>query len=162
MKTAVILTIGSFISMLFIVGAMFMMYSMDPAAFTGVPAQDQAAADSIAAVKMLDSVMAEHGISVKKDSVPVLAVSAPMKPAPVKPAAVKKPLQKIEFVEEADTTDWKSRAKLFEAMSVESASSILMTMNDKEVKQIIPHIKKRNAAKILALFDPDRAARIIR
>lgn len=162
MKNTIILAVGSLISMLFIIGALFVMYSMNPEAFTGVPVQDHAAADSAAAVKMLDSVLASHGTPVKKDSIPVLAAAVPVKPPVGKPAAVKKPLQKIEFVEETDTTDWKSRAKLFEAMSVESASSILMTMNDKEVKQIIPHIKKRNAAKILALFDPDRAARIIR
>lgn len=159
MKTTLILVIGSFISMLFIVGAMFVMYSMDPAAFTGQPVR--AAVDTTAAA-VKDSALAELPVPVKKDSVPVLAATAPVKPGAVKPGAGKKPLQKIEFVEETDTTDWKSRAKLFEAMSVESASSILMTMNDKEVKQIIPHIKKRNAAKILALFDPDRAARIIR
>ncbi|NUN69463.1 MAG: hypothetical protein HUU02_07095 [Bacteroidetes bacterium] len=160
MKNAVVIAVGSFISMLFIVGAMFVMYSMDPQAFGAAPPAAIAADTTAAAVH--DSVTAHLPEPVKKDSVVPAITAAAVKPAPGKPVAVRKPLQTIEFAEEADTTDWKSRAKLFEAMSVESASSILMTMNDKEVKQIIPHIKKRNAAKILALFDPDRAARIIR
>ncbi len=100
-----------------------------------------------------DSVLAVHPAAIKA------TVNTKMKEE-VKPET--KHTEAARTIVFEDTTDWKSKAKLFEAMSIESASSILRTMNDHEVKLIIPHIKKRNAAKILATFDPDRAARIIR
>ena len=158
MKTALVIGIGSMVSMLLIAGIFFGMYTANPAAFGVVPAADSLLnmnKDSLHAASLLhdapktDSIAEAHTLSAK--------------PAPkveTVPEKVKaEPVKSIVF---EDTTDWKSKAKLFEAMSIESASSILQTMNDKEVKQIMPHIKKRNAAKILATFDPDRAARIIR
>ncbi len=163
MKTALVIGIGSLISMLLIAGIFFGMYTANPAAFGVVPQDQTAVADSLMKMKkdslLTVSVTAD---SLKKDSVLAVqtvtvkeAAKTEVKAEPKKPEAAKT----IVF---QDTTDWKSKAKLFEAMSIESASSILRTMNDHEVKQIIPHIKKRNAAKILATFDPDRAARIIR
>lgn len=181
MKTAVVIGIGSLVSMLLIAGMFFAMLSANPAAFGVVP-QKQASADSLH-IEQKDSVITESvtADSLKKESVPaehpaeikgaVTDSKTDMK-ASVKTesktglkAAVRSETQKTEAARTIvfeDTTDWKSKAKLFEAMSIESASSILRTMNDHEVKLIIPHIKKRNAAKILATFDPDRAARIIR
>lgn len=156
MKTAAVIGIGSLISMIFIAGTFFMLFSANPAAF-GVrepaPVKPAAAvsADSSKG-KSIDS-----SAAVRTDSKPVGALP----PAGVAAAPVQKSEASRTIVFH-DTTDWKSKAKLFEAMSIESASSILQTMNDKDVKLIIPHIKKRNAAKILATFDPDRAARIIR
>lgn len=161
MKTTIVIAVGSFISMFLIVGAMFVLYSVDPTAFTGAPPP----ADSLATVKVdslgtssNDSLAAAIALAAYKDSIAHAAPAAiPVKkPEPVvavTPAPAPPP---------ADSTDWKSRAKFFDAMSIETATNILRTMNDKEVKQIIPYIKKRNAAKILALFEPDRAARIIR
>lgn len=161
MKTALVIGIGSMVSMLLIAGIFFGMYSANPAAFGVVPAGP--AADSLVNIKK-DSLHAEslpHDAP-KTDSIAETHTpgAKPALNAAAVPEKLKaEPVKSIVF---EDTTDWKSKAKLFEAMSIESASSILQTMNDKEVKQIMPHIKKRNAAKILATFDPDRAARIIR
>lgn len=171
MKTALVIGIGSLMSMLLIAGIFFGMFKANPAAFGVVPQDETAIADSLMRMKN-DSILTA---SVKADSLKKDSVFA-VQEAAVKPESKDgiKPGQKAEIKTDAkkteaaktivfeDTTDWKSKAKLFEAMSIESASSILRTMNDHEVKLIIPHIKKRNAAKILATFDPDRAARIIR
>lgn len=154
MKTAIVLTVGSFISMILISVGVYAMFLQNPAAFGVQPAPEQAPNDTTAVVvkeKVPDStagavipVQTKTAVPQKQTAAPVKSLTAEV-PVPVR-----------------DTTDWKSRAKLFEAMNIEAASSILQTMNDKDVKQIIPHIKKRSAAKILASFDPDRAARIIR
>jgi flagellar motility protein MotE (MotC chaperone) len=53
-------------------------------------------------------------------------------------------------------------AKVLEAMEPASAARILTDFPDGDVKQIILTIKKRQAAKILAALQPDRAARIMR
>ena len=58
--------------------------------------------------------------------------------------------------------DWKTTAKLIEAMNAEEAGKILKQMSDSEVKQVITKVKKKQAGKILANLDPDRAARILR
>ncbi len=163
MKTTIVIVFGSFISMLIIAGTFFVLYSANPAAFGVTAAADSSAvpmSDSLfTAIQGKDSssavtsaMNASRGDSAKHGTttVPLPSAALSKNTPPVTPAAQK------------DTTDWKSKAKLLEAMSVESASSILQVMNDKDVKQIIPYIKKRNAAKILASFDPDRAARIIR
>lgn len=150
MKTAIVLGIGSFMSLLLIVGLFFALMSSDPAMFGAPPENTAAAADSLAADSTAHAAQI-HDVAVRDTTrPPVSAAPVPERPA-VKPLVVQR-----------DTTDWKSKAKLFEAMDVTTASNILQTMNDAEVRQIIPHIKKRNAAKILASFDPGRAARIIR
>lgn len=162
MKTVLVIGIGSMVSLLLIAGIFFGLYTSNPAAFGVVP-HDQAAADSLLNMKKDSLLTADlHAESLKTDSnsaVHAVAVNVAQKIEVTLPAKKAEPVKTIVF---EDTTDWKSKAKLFEAMSIESASSILQTMNDTEVKKIVPHIKKRNAAKILATFDPDRAARIIR
>ncbi|KAB2925947.1 MAG: hypothetical protein F9K22_01260 [Bacteroidetes bacterium] len=149
MKTAIVLGIGSFMSLLFIVGLFFALMSSDPAMF-GAPPENTAAADTLTAD------------STGHADQPVAEAAHDTTPPAVKPAPVPDKVEPKPVVVQRDTTDWKSKAKLFEAMDVTTASNILQTMNDAEVRQIIPHIKKRNAAKILASFDPGRAARIIR
>lgn len=160
MKTTIVIVVGSFISMFLIVGVMFMLYTADPAAFNGVPPVKDtlavASADTLPHAGT-DSLAAAIALAAHNDS--AAHAAAPVKkPAPVMAAAA----VPVAAPPPADTTDWRTKAKIFDAMSIETATNILMTMNDKEVKQIIPYIKKRNAAKILALFEPDRAARIIR
>ena len=58
--------------------------------------------------------------------------------------------------------DWKTTAKLIETMNPEEAGKILKQMSDSEVKQVITKVKRKQAGKILANLDPDRAARILR
>ncbi len=53
-------------------------------------------------------------------------------------------------------------AKVLEVMDPASAARILGDFPDGDVKQIIMTIKKKQAAKILAALQPDRAARIMR
>lgn len=150
MKTAIVLGIGSFMSLLLIVGLFFALMSSDPTMFGAPPENTAAAADSLAADTTAHAAQI-HDVAVRD------TVNPPTNTAPVSERPAVKPV-----VVQRDTTDWKFKAKLFEAMDVTTASNILQTMNDAEVRQIIPHIKKRNAAKILASFDPGRAARIIR
>ncbi len=156
MKTAAVIGIGSLISMIFIAGAFFLLFSANPAAF-GVRPQEPVKPVAAVSADSSKEISIDSSAAVRTDSKTVEA----RQPAVVAAAPVKK-TEASKTIVFHDTTDWKSKAKLFEAMTIESASSILQTMNDKDVKLIIPYIKKRNAAKILATFDPDRAARIIR
>ncbi len=150
------------VSLLLIAGVFFGLYASNPAAF-GVVSADQAAADSLLNMKK-DSLLTAslHAESLKTDSNSAAHAGAANTAPKIEATPAPKKTEPIKTIVFEDTTDWKSKAKLFEAMSIESASSILQTMNDADVKKIVPHIKKRNAAKILATFDPDRAARIIR
>jgi hypothetical protein len=53
-------------------------------------------------------------------------------------------------------------AKVLEAMDPASAARILADFPDEDVKHVVLSIKKKQAAKILAALQPDRAARIMR
>jgi Mg/Co/Ni transporter MgtE len=55
-----------------------------------------------------------------------------------------------------------SMAKVLEAMDPASAARILADFPDEDVKHVVLSIKKKQAAKILAALQPDRAARIMR
>jgi flagellar motility protein MotE (MotC chaperone) len=59
-------------------------------------------------------------------------------------------------------SDWKTTAKLIETMNPEEAGKILRLMSDNEVKQVITKVKRKQAGKILANLEPERAARILR
>jgi flagellar motility protein MotE (MotC chaperone) len=56
----------------------------------------------------------------------------------------------------------KSMAKVLENMDPTSAARILNDFPDGDVKTCLLTMKKRQAAKILAALQPDRAARIMR
>jgi flagellar protein FlbB len=56
----------------------------------------------------------------------------------------------------------KSMAKVLENMDPTSAARILNDFPDGDIKTVILTMKKRQAAKILAALQPDRAARIMR
>jgi flagellar motility protein MotE (MotC chaperone) len=58
--------------------------------------------------------------------------------------------------------DSKTFAKMLDSMPAEQAVRILKGLDDKEVKAILLVVKKRQAAKILSVLDPDRAARMMR
>ncbi|HLP18064.1 MAG TPA: hypothetical protein VK470_17535 [Bacteroidota bacterium] len=61
----------------------------------------------------------------------------------------------------AKERDLQSVAKLYEAMKPDDAAKILSKQDDKEIRRIILHIKKKQAAKILSSFNADRAAQIL-
>jgi flagellar motility protein MotE (MotC chaperone) len=66
---------------------------------------------------------------------------------------------------ESDTArmkEHKMKAKLLESMNPESAAHVLKNMDDGDVRSIIMLVKKRQAGKILAMFDPERAAKIMK
>ncbi|HUN65410.1 MAG TPA: hypothetical protein VMW43_04865 [Bacteroidota bacterium] len=56
----------------------------------------------------------------------------------------------------------KEKAKLLESMSPENAAHVLKNMDDDDVKNIIMFVKKRQAGKILAMLEPERAAKIFK
>jgi hypothetical protein len=57
--------------------------------------------------------------------------------------------------------DLQSLVKLYDAMKPEDAAKILSKQPDKDIRAIILHVKKKQAAKILANFNADRAAQIL-
>lgn len=56
----------------------------------------------------------------------------------------------------------KSRAKLLEAMPPEDAAKILANLTDEETKELLRYVKARQAAKIIASIQPDRASKLFR
>lgn len=56
----------------------------------------------------------------------------------------------------------KKMVQIFESMEPESAARILLNMSDAAVKQVLTTMKKRQSAKILAVLDPAKAARILK
>lgn len=67
-----------------------------------------------------------------------------------------------QAADSASRTDQLRRlAKLYEAMKPDEAAKILSHQPDTEVRAVVLHIKKKQAAKILAGFDPARAAQIL-
>lgn len=67
------------------------------------------------------------------------------------------PVQSAQEKEE----ELKNIVKLYEAMKPEDAAKILGKLEDKEIRTIILHVKKKQAAKILSSFDANRAAQIL-
>ena len=59
-------------------------------------------------------------------------------------------------------TNAKSRAKVLEAMPAADAARILAGLTDEETKELLQFIKARQAAKIMAAIQPDRASRLFR
>ncbi len=57
--------------------------------------------------------------------------------------------------------DLQSLVKLYEAMKPQNAAKILGKMQDRDVRTIILHVKKKQAALILSYFDANRAAQIL-
>jgi hypothetical protein len=159
MKNAVVIIIGSVISMLIIVQVLFLVYADKPEAL-GVVLQESVAAAPVDTVK-ISSV--PKVTELKKDS--STTVKTTKKPDEPVPAEVKKPKLVAEAHFDApiiDSVDWKAKAKYFEAMNIEDATRIIKSMKDEEVRAILDKLKKRTAAKILASLDPQRAANILR
>ncbi len=56
----------------------------------------------------------------------------------------------------------KARAKMLESMPAEDAARIIAKLSDEETKALLHFIKARQAAKILAAIEPERASRLFR
>jgi len=56
----------------------------------------------------------------------------------------------------------KNRAKMLESMPAEDAAKILARLSDDETRALLQYVKARQAAKILAAFEPERASRLLR
>ncbi|HAP36504.1 MAG TPA: hypothetical protein DCQ28_11395 [Bacteroidetes bacterium] len=165
MKTIVVIAIGSVVSGLIIVQIMFLLYANTPEVF--IAGNDSLAMESFQQSTKHDSLTVPN-LENHSDSVIV------EKPIEIKTAGhiEKKENAKSEKKMEdlniatpimvTDSVDVKSQAKMLEAMGVDGAAKVMSTMNDKEVKAILPKLKKRTAAKILVSFDPIRAARLLR
>ncbi len=165
MKTIIIITIGSIVSTLIIIQVLFLLFAAKPEVF-GV-ANNQPAADSVHQKIVHDSVTTSHD-SIHHDSL-ITERSADIKSSEHLAQNVKKDskiknevLQTTVPIAVEDSVDVKTQAKMLEAMGVEGAAKVMSTMNDMEVKAILPKMKKRTAAKILVSFDPNRAARLLR
>jgi flagellar motility protein MotE (MotC chaperone) len=164
-KTIVVIAIGSVVSGLIIVQIMFLLFANTPEVF--IAGNESPAVESLQQSTVHDSLAVSNSEN-HKDSVIV------EKPVEIKTTGhIEKKEKnisekKIENINVAapitvtDSVDVKSQAKMLEAMGVDGAAKVMSTMNDKEVKAILPKLKKRTAAKILVSFDPIRAARLLR
>lgn len=56
----------------------------------------------------------------------------------------------------------KAKAKMLEAMPAEEAAKILANLTDEETRTLLKYVKARQAAKIVAAIQPDRASRLFR
>ncbi len=65
-------------------------------------------------------------------------------------------------LQEKMTEEMQTMAKMLESMSPEDAARILQSTTDKEVREAILLVNRRQAARIMSLLDPDRAARIMK
>jgi len=65
-------------------------------------------------------------------------------------------------LQEKMTQEMQTMAKMLESMSPEDAARILQSTTDKEVREAILLVNRRQAARIMSLLDPDRAARIMK
>lgn len=165
MKTILVITIGSIVSTLIIVQVLFLLFAAKPEVF-GV-ANNQPVADSLHQKIVHDSVTAnnDHAIndsSKTEHSNEILSSEHNEKKVNKDAKINKEVLQTAVPIAVKDSVDVKTQAKMLEAMGVEGASKVMSTMNDTEVKAILPKLKKRTAAKILVSFDPNRAARLLR
>ncbi|MEI7906795.1 MAG: hypothetical protein WCI84_05500 [Bacteroidota bacterium] len=165
MKTTIVIVVGAVVSALIIIQVLFLLYANKPEIF--VDAGAVKTADSLQQTETHVTAAASNP-EVRPDT-----LEAEIKPTlekikkavqAQKESVEKKEQPNITAVPEAkiDTVDVKAQAQMLEAMGADGASKIMRTMNDKEVKAILPKLKKRTAAKILVSFDPDRAARLLR
>jgi len=167
MKNVIAIVMLSSVSLILVVGGFFALYATNPGVFGVQPnavkqhAAVQKGKPEVVPAKPDSTLKVFSGNnSIAKET---MVKKLPDSVAYAKKDTLKKRLPTLPKAQyAADTTDWKLKAKIFEAMSIDDASKILHKMKDKEVKEIIVYIKKRNAAKILATFEPERAARIIR
>lgn len=156
MKNTVVIVIGSIVSTLIIIQVFFLAYANKPELFTGVQQPDSAAIAS--PPDSLETPAAET-----KDTLTAAADNAPAQPRISEPAQTE-PQKSAEAVKPVPppVVDWKSKAKLLEAMKVDEAARIITTMKDDEIKMILMNLKKKTAAKVLASLEPERAAKLLR
>ncbi len=171
MKTNIVIVLGAVVSGLIIIQIMFLLFANKPEIF--IAANSSLAVDSLHYAVSHDS-LAESSFENHGDSLIV------EKPVMVQSAAhdkkneanenkinidlkEKKEAEKIVMpVAAVESVNVKTQAQMLEAMGADGAAKVMSTMNDKEVKAILPKLKKRTAAKILVSFDPNRAARLLR
>jgi hypothetical protein len=147
-------------------GAMLVTATMKPEWFTfGVKQHaDTASArskkDSLAA---RDTSLVPHGTDAASAAADSSSLTSRVASQPVPEKNVPTVMQQGSSVLSASAKedDLQNLVKLYEAMKPEDAAKILGKMNDKEIRTIILHSKKKQAAKILSYFDASRAAQIL-
>jgi hypothetical protein len=168
--------IGALIGLSFLVStAMLVTATMKPQwfMFGAKPAQADSlqahgTADSLAMRDSSHALQAEHGAAPATQTEP----SAATQPAEPQQAAAEKdkkepavaasaaPAQALPSPA-AKEDDLQNLVKLYEAMKPQDAAKILGKLQDKEIRAIVLHVKKKQAAKILSYFDANRAAQIL-
>lgn len=88
------------------------------------------------------------------------AAAEKKEPTAVMPVPSAQSAQSVQ-ADQAKEADLQNLVKLYEAMKPEDAAKIIGKLPDKEVRLIILHIKKKQAAKILSFFDASKAAQIL-
>jgi hypothetical protein len=83
-------------------------------------------------------------------------------PGGAAPAAQPSASAPVQPYDSAGVKIRKSRAKMLESMPAEDAAKILARLPDDETRVLLQYIKARQAAKILAAFEPERASRFLR
>ena len=132
-----------------------------------------AAADSLQSHGKKDSVAvrdSSHLLQIQQTAAEASPAEhlAPAQPAETQqqPAAEKKepaavPAQTPQAAAAAKEEDLQNIVKLYEAMKPQDAAKIMGKLQDKEIRTIVLHLKKKQAAKILSFFDATRAAQIL-
>jgi hypothetical protein len=85
-----------------------------------------------------------------------------LKPEPPSPKAEDVRMGPSAALDTSKLKEQKSMAKMFDAMDPQSAAKILGKLGDKEIKEVLLTVKKRQGAKILGELDPEQAARIVK
>ncbi|MFA6542746.1 MAG: hypothetical protein WCT99_14190 [Bacteroidota bacterium] len=155
MKNTVVIVIGSIVSTLIIIQVFFLAYANKPELFTGIQHPDSAAVAS-------PPRSLENPIPETTDTLAAASDDAAAKPQMSEPAKVESQKTASSVKPVPPPVDWKSKAKLLEAMKVDEAARIITTMKDDEIKMILMNLKKKTAAKVLASLEPERAAKLLR
>ncbi len=156
MKNTIIIVVGSLVSMLIIFQVFLLLYAEKPELF-GNGAKKATIPVQVDSMKNVAQIVHD---SIRTEPPAVQNVQGKKN----EPAPVKKVLEPAASnpVAAVDSIDWKSKAKILEAMNADDAAKIIKTMKDGEVKALLVKLKKKTAAKILASLDPNRAAKLLR
>jgi len=143
-KTIVVITIGSIVSTLIIIQVLFLLFAAKPEVFGVV--NNRLAVDSLQQTAVHDTVAAlisgNHGDSLITEKSPEGKSTSHREKKEIKDSQQKKEEPKtVMQIPVADSVDVKAQAKMLEAMGADGAAKVLSTMNDMEVKAILPKLK---------------------
>ncbi len=120
------------------------------------------------AVATLRAPSRQDSLAVMRDSVRTLLAALERERTKSQPAPAAPALQRAAESQQPQQPDTaavkllKARAKMLEAMPAEDAAKIVSKLSDDETRALLRFVKARQAAKILAAIEPERASRMFR